>query len=135
MNKETLEQLRYLCKEIKVIENQIQGLDYNFVQDVVKGSDINFPYVYHVIQIEGVDIGSHDEEISRLRSRLLSRREEVIRIIKEINNYIDGVEESSIRQIIILKYINGLSWKDIASYLYYADESVPRKKLERYLGR
>lgn len=50
-----------------------------------------------------------------------------------LNRYIASVEDSEIRQILSLYYINGMAWREIAQYLGYQDESAPRKKHNRFL--
>ena len=132
MTREQLEQLRFLSKEIHLIENQIKEIKYEVVSDTVKGSG-GFPYVYHTIPITGINIKGHDKKIKTLKSKLVERKTELINVVCEINEYINEVKDSEIRQIIILKYINGLTWDKIATHLNYADESVPRKKMDRYL--
>lgn len=132
MTREQLEQLRFLSKEIHLIEDQIKEIKYEVVSDTVKGSG-GFPYVYHTIPIVGIDIKGHGKKVKRLKDKLLKRKAELINLVCEINEYINGVKDSEIRQIIILRYINGLTWDAIAIHLGYADESVPRKKMDRYL--
>ncbi len=43
------------------------------------------------------------------------------------------IEDSEIRRIFTLYYIKGYAWRRVARELGYADESVPRKKHDRYL--
>lgn len=53
--------------------------------------------------------------------------------LNRLNRYIQSVEDSEIRQILALRYVNGLSWYQVAANLGYADESVPRKRHNRFL--
>lgn len=132
MDKEQLSQLRYLSKEIELLEEQIKNIDYTMTTDSVKGSDANFPYTYHSITIKGVDIEGYNNKARRLQKRLSRRKHELIDLVNELNNYIDDIEDSEIRQMIVLKYVKNFTWSQIAKHLGYADESVPRKKLDRY---
>ena len=133
MTKHELEQLRYVSKEIRLLEEQIDNIKVDIVSDTVKGSDVNFPYTYHSIFIQGIDQGSHNKKIRSLKRDLMERKTNLINLVCDINKYISSIEDSEIRQIIILKYINGLTWSNIATHLHYADESVPRKKIDRFV--
>lgn len=133
MTKEQLEQLKFLSREMVMLEHQISDVQQVICSDTVMGSSVNFPYVYRVIAITGVDMTEYDGKIKRLRKQLDKRKKEVIDLIFSINDYIDSVNDSEIRQLLYLKYVEGLTWGSIAKKLHYADESVPRKKMDRYL--
>ncbi len=133
MDKEQLSQLKYLKSEIEILKKQISDLDYNITTDSVKGSSPYFPYVERNFLITGLDYQVHDNKLDRLQRKLNRRVEELIDLVEETNNYIDEIKDSEIRQILILKYINNLTWEQIAFSLGYADESVPRKKINRFL--
>jgi len=71
--------------------------------------------------------------VRRLERKLKLRLDELMNLVEETNEYISNQEDSEIRQILALRYINGLTWHQIAKHLGYADESVPRKKCNRFL--
>ena len=52
-----------------------------------------------------------------------------------LERYIQGVPDSEMRMILTLRYINGLSFQQIAFSIGYQDESVPRKRHDRFLKR
>lgn len=52
-----------------------------------------------------------------------------------INRFIESVRDSEIRMILTLRYIQNLSWKKIALTIHYQDESVPRKRHDRFLRK
>lgn len=114
MDKEQLSQLRHLKKEIEIIENQMDGLKISVVTDSVRGSSPNFPYAAHKINITGADYQTYENRLDRLRKRIGKKRVELISLVEEITEYIDTVEDSLIRQIIILRYVNGLTWEGVA---------------------
>ncbi|WP_353096334.1 hypothetical protein [Tissierella praeacuta] len=133
MDKEQLSQLKYLKSEIEILKKQISDLDYNITTDSVKGSSPYFPYIERNFLITGLDYQVHDDKLDRLQRKLNRRVEELIDLVEETHDYINNIDNSEIRQIITLKYVNGLTWEQVAFHLGYADESVPRKKLDRYL--
>ena len=71
--------------------------------------------------------------VSRLERRLSLRLSECLLLHEEMMDYINTIEDSELRQILSLYYVNGLAWREIAANLGYADESVPRKRCKRFL--
>lgn len=136
MDKKKLSQLRYLNKEIELLKEQIDNLDYNITTDTVKGSDTEYPYISRNIKITGVDIQDYERKAKRLKRKLSRRVEELLDLLEEINEYIKSIDDSLIRQIIILRYINGLTWDQVAAHIGGGNtaDSV-RMALNRFLER
>jgi hypothetical protein len=134
MDKEQLKQLRYLKNEIKMLKEQIENLDYTITTDSVRGSSPYFPYTEHSIKITGVDTEDYNRKARRLKRKLSRRIEELIDLVEETNEYIENIDDSLIRQIISLRYINGLTWQQVAAHIggNNTADSV-RKVAERYL--
>lgn len=134
MTKERLSQMRYLNKEIELLQNQLKNTEPETTVDSVKGSSVHFPYTMHTIKIEGVDTEEYNRKIRRIRNRLQKRLEEVMELREEIEEFTDTIDDSLIRQIITLRYINGLTWEQIA---FSVGEGVTadsvRKKHDRFL--
>ena len=42
------------------------------------------------------------------------RVEELIDLVEETNDYINDIDDSLVRQIFTLRYINGLEWRQVA---------------------
>jgi hypothetical protein len=56
--------------------------------------------------------------------------------ITEIEEFINSIDSSEIRQIIECRFLNGLSWNDTAKVVYgFAGESTPRMALKRFLDK
>ncbi|APH24760.1 RNA polymerase subunit sigma-24 [Clostridium botulinum] len=134
MDKEQLKQLRYLKTEIEAIKKQIDNLEYTMAIDKVKGSSSHFPYVQRSFTIEGVDYEEYNRKTIRLRKKLSRRISELMDLVEETNEFIEGIEDSLTRQIISLRYINGLTWEEVAANVGggTTTESV-RKVAERFL--
>lgn len=134
MDKKKLSQLRYLNKEIELLKEQIDNLDYNITTDTVKGSDTEYPYISRNIKITGVDIQDYERKAKRLKRKLSRRVEELLDLLEEINEYIESIDDSLIRQIIILRYINGLTWDQVAAHIGGGNTADSlRMMLNRYL--
>ncbi|NHL38696.1 RNA polymerase subunit sigma-24 [Clostridium botulinum] len=134
MDKEQLKQLRYLKTEIEAIKKQIDNLECTMAIDKVRGSSSHFPYVQRSFTIEGVDYEEYNRKTIRLRKKLSRRISELMDLVEETNEFIEGIKDSLTRQIISLRYINGLTWEDVAANVGggTTTESV-RKVAERFL--
>lgn len=134
MDKERLSQLNHLKREIELLKRQIDELDYIITKDTVKGSDPYFPYTERTFTITGADYQGHDVKLHRLQRRLKRRIDELIDLVEETNEYIENIDDSLVRQIITLRYVNGLSWAGVAAHIGGGNtpDSV-RKVAERFL--
>lgn len=134
MDRNKLSQVKYLYKEIEILQRQINNLDYDITTDVVKGSDPEFPYINRSVKITGVNIKGYEEELKKLKSRLSKRVSELLKLLDEINDYIESIDDSLIRQVIILKYIEGLTWNQVAAKIGGGTTADSlRMMLNRYL--
>ena len=97
LTKSELKQYRSICAEIDELNIRLKGKE---VYGTVRASDSDFPYTQHTVGISGV---TADGENRRLLSRLawLRRRKE------EIDDFIDGIEDSLTRRIFEKMYIEG----------------------------
>lgn len=138
MTKKELSQLKYLNREIELLKKQIEEAEYAIkmytVSDMVSGSNPVWPYQLRTFHIEGVDIPEYEMRVKRLRNKLKRRLEELLEKREELEEYISKIEDSELRMIFTLRYINGLSWRQIAEHLGVAgDGSTERKKHDRFL--
>lgn len=135
MDKEQLKQIKYIKSEIAVIENQINNIEPSTITDKVTGSSSYFPYTQRSFTLEGIDIEEYDKRTRRLRRKLINRKEKLLELQEKVNNFIDSIDDSLVRQIITLRYIEGLNWYEVADRIgeNSTSESV-RKVAERYLN-
>ena len=134
VDKKQLKQLRYLKKEIDILKKQIENLDYTMTTVSVKGSNPDFPYEERNFKITGIDYETYNKKLNRLQKKLSRRVKELIDLVEETYEYIDNIDDSLIRQIISLRYINGLTWEQVAAHIggNNTADSV-RKAAERFL--
>jgi len=113
MTRQELKQVRYLKREIRLLQEQITAVESEIVTDKVTGSDPEHPWTDRAFIIRGLP-GERNEKLLRLRDRLERRMEDLQDLRAEIFAWVEGIEDSLLRQIIILRHVNGLGWRQVA---------------------
>lgn len=76
------------------------------------------------------------EEIDALRQEIQRNLKKCLQERIRLEKYINGVEDSEMRQILSLRYINGLSWAQVAAHISaYATEDSVRMMHNRFLKK
>ena len=73
------------------------------------------------------------ESLADYRNRVEENVVRCVELTRDIQEFINGIGDSELRRLFTLRYINGHSWQKIAFAVGSYDESVPRKKHDRYL--
>lgn len=147
MTKKELSQLYKLNGEIKILRLQKQAVEdaLNNLQadaitvDTVQGSSASFPFVKHPVCIEGLrgldmsTVYKYKSELADIIKLIELNEERRIWEYRRLYRYIQDVEGTEMRQILTLRYINGMSWQQIAFKIGEQDESYPRRKHNRFL--
>lgn len=143
MTKKELSQLYYLNREIETRRVQLENIEDELGAqrrtDTVKGSSASFPYTKQVFKVEGI------ADTARAR-RVLIERDETLEIIdnlreraaieyKRLTREISEIDDSLTRQVLELRYVNGLPWQQVAACIggNNTADSV-RKVAERYIS-
>lgn len=113
MTRQELKQIRYLKREIELLQEQIAAVEGEIITDKVRGSDPDHPWTERSFIIRGLP-GERNEKLLRLRERLERRMKDLQDMRAEIFEWVEGIEDSLLRQIIVLRHVNGLSWRQIA---------------------
>lgn len=127
VTKKELSQLYDLNREIEQQQYRLEELE-----SVLQGKSakiIGMPLNLN-LQEEMVNCKS---DIADLRKLISINIERCWYELKKINKFIDSVEDSKMRQILRLRYINGLTWQQIAFSIGEYDESYPRQKHNAFL--
>lgn len=143
MKKTALEQYISLKEEIKDIESRIQRLQRKLqrineegdVRYAVKGGD-GGQQTFH---IEGFPVAEEDEVkyLIRKNIRILEERKaKAAEQVVEVEKYINTIEDSRMRRMITLRYIDNLSWWKVANRMGkgYTEDSC-KKQMERFLNK
>ncbi len=113
MTRQKLKQFRHLKSEIRLIQEQIAAVEAEIITDKVTGSDPEHPWTERHYIIRGLP-GERNEKLLRLRDRLERRKSDLQDLRAEIFEWVEGIEDSLLRQVIILRHVNGLSWRQVA---------------------
>lgn len=132
--KKLLAQYTDLKEEIKDLEERIDKLsDIRVERDKVTGSDNEFPYIKRSFTIEGYNLQNIDR-LHELKQILIKRKSKCEEMKLQIEKFISDIPDSRTRRVFQYRYINGLSWLQIARRIGKHDESYPRKMVhDKYL--
>lgn len=119
MTAEILEQYRDLKREIQMLENSIKRLTeqaFHPVSDSVSGSMLEYPYIKRVVKITGMDEMAM-ERLERRKVRLMERREKARQEAEAIEEWVETIPDSHMRQIISMRFVEGYQWRRVAHCL------------------
>ena len=106
-----------VTREIKDLESRIQKLqeaeNYKIVKDSVRGSLGVFPYISKSIVIEGFEEQKESKKLIKYKKILEEKKDELLDIIIDIEEYLNQIDNSRIRQIIRYRYIDKKNWIQI----------------------
>lgn len=130
MTKEKLIQYCDLKEEVKKLEKRIDRLkkQSDMVADVVQNG-----YKRHAV-ICGYDY-NRSYKLDLLELTLQQRYNEALEAQIEIEDWINTIPKSNIRQIFEHRYIDNMSWIQIQCEMGYEHEDTARKKHDRFLEK
>ena len=130
MTKKELSQLSNLRKEIKLLEYRLKRLE-----DMSTNITPQITGMPHASQVSD-KVGNYATEIALLKDLIKKNKDEVWKECLRLENYISGIDDSLIRQILSYRYVNGLSWAAVAHCIggNNTADSV-RKLLDRFLEK
>jgi len=108
MTKRELSQLYYLNREIEHIKNRIAELEC-----IATSATLNITGMPHTSGVSD-KVGKYAAEIADLKELLDLNLKKCFYELNRINRYIESLEDSQIRMIVSLRYINGLGWDQVA---------------------
>lgn len=145
MNKRVLEQYIALQSELNNRDRRIRELEEkraeidNMEQIVVTASMDEFPYLPHHVHLEGITNSDVSLLIHEINNEIRTHRRmyrKLLRSTRDVLKYIDGVEDSLVRQALQLRYIEGKTWDEVAKHIGGGNSSDSvRKAVSRYLRK
>lgn len=138
IDKQMLEQMSALNREIEDLESRIQKIDnktIGVVSDSVQGSSKEYPYIQHNCKIEGYDCIKnlkHKNTKRKYKKQIESKRYKLEKLINSLEYELNYIEDSEIRQIIRYRYEDNMNWIQIMFKMKYKAESTAKMKLKRF---
>lgn len=136
MTREELEEIFHIRKEIQDIEKRISRIEKQstMVADAVQKGYKRRAIIYGVDVKRAYKLQSNYERLKKFKIQLVDKE-------KEIENYIEIIPFSEIRQIFRYRYLDGMNWIQVAHQMNskysnreYNEDSV-RMKHDRYLKK
>jgi hypothetical protein len=127
MTKDELSRLAAITQEIELIKKQISGTSPKYLVDFVKASSPEFPYTQHNVKVAGNDYDAYYSRVNRLQKRLSNKLNELMDEKDRVMEYIETVNDSTMRMILSLKYVNGLTFEEIGNEIGYSRVWVKKK--------
>lgn len=127
MNKNELKQLKKLIAEKNDLEKRIQNQKFKpkeEVADTVKDYRTGFG---RTVVIRGY--GS--VEWQKVRDKWYSKLLSISARIQNMENFLDSVEDAELRQMLRLRYQDGLSQEEVGEIMGYSRQAI-QKKEERF---
>lgn len=118
MTLEKLKQIYSILKEIEQLKKQKERISYLSglnLDGLPKGNDTGNP-----TERIGIEQSIINEEIDIMLKKLQ-------KAVLEVMEYINSVEDSETRQIMRLRYINCLTWWQVANEIGISEETARRK--------
>lgn len=129
MTQKELSQLNCLRQEILEIQGRIRVLEALATNCTAQISDI--PRA----QANNDKVGKYSAQIADLKTELKIKAYRCYLEFFRLNRYIEDVEDRQMRTILALRYIQGLTWQQIAHRIGKNDEQYPRKKHNAFLEK
>ncbi len=127
MDKERLKKLKSLIKEAEHLEIEIEDVRWfpkKPVADYAKDYKTGYPHVF-------TQDGYGDDDFPKLRQRLYEKLGRIQAERWYLENWLDGVQDPELRDILRLQYVNGLTQEEIARELGYTRSAIGMK-LQRF---
>ena len=132
-----LAQLPHLRREITQLTAEIERLRdaMPHATDVVKASAREYPYTEGCVTVSGIDLTATEArryslEISHKLSERSIRRDQLLDLADSLEREINKLPDSRHRQVLRLRYIEGLTIEETAEQMGYSARQVDRLQKE-----
>ena len=127
--REKLEQYRALVVEVRNLEQRISDMQTQEVSscDIVKMSSPEFPFTEHSSKVIGhaIDKTTLQKVVGIYKDRI----EKAMAMLLEVETFISSVEDSEMRELLRLRYVEGLPWWKIPMRLGMAGDGSWQRRL------
>ena len=129
MDKKTLKKYKPNKDRLIRIENQIQELcerESTVVMGKVTGSSADFPYTEVRTSVQMYD-PYEEENVRRQIRRKEADRLRILKEQKEVEDYINGIDDPEIKEIFELSFIEGKKQIEVAEIVGYSRGRISQK--------
>lgn len=129
MTERELRQYRKIKKEIEDLERRIEKeeeKEEQIVKGVVKGSSKRFPYLNTRMSVDIYEPVQYDKSC-KLIKKMSDKVMELQKAAEQIEDFIETIKDSEVRQILRYRFIDGLTQQEIAMLLHMDQSNVSRK--------
>lgn len=127
LTKRELSQLYYLSREIKRDKRRLKELEA-----LAEGTTQHLTGM-PIAPGFGDKTARYAIEIMELKEVIECNMRRCMIEYNRLIRFISSVEDSQMRQILTLRYVNGMTWQRIAMEIGETDESYPRRKHNKFL--
>ena len=130
MTLKELSQLYYLKREIEMDERRLEELEAKLQPG---GQNLSgMPHGTGVVDKLGIYVA----EIADLRDIIAAKRKQCIVERSRLERYIAGISDSLMRQVFTYRFVDGLSWEQVAARIGGGNSAdSARKMCRRYINR
>lgn len=127
MTVKEMSQLYHLNREIEQLQQQLENIEAQAFKMTQTPSDSP--------RAPGASdkVGRYAVVIADLKDKIKNRKARCWDELNRLNEYIDGVDDSLTRQILTLRFMNGLSWQQVANHVGNNTADSVRMLCNRYL--
>ena len=130
VSKKELSQLYYLSREIEQDRKRLEELEA-----AAQGSTQQITGMPRAAGFSD-KVGKYAAEIADLKGMIEQKVQRCWHELKRLNRYIASVEDSQMRQILTLRYINHMTWQQVASAMgNYNTADNLRMQHNKFLGK
>lgn len=139
MDKTILQDYIDACELLKETEREINRLNQKtktIIQDSVKGSFHEYPYIEQHFKVQGTAFTVKDDSRLRYEERLLEQRKaKAASVRRQVDEWLLTVP-IRMQRIIRYKYLEGMTWEQVAVRMgRRATADSVRKELERFFEK
>lgn len=135
---EEFERYLKLSKEARGLEKELAALkkknSRSVKNTIVKGSMNGHPWIKRSFPVE--NILNNSRAVRKREGELAQKRAEILTLGARLDGFLKTVKDIEIRDILILHYIDGVTFRQLPQYLgREGDGSSERKRIKAYFER
>lgn len=116
--KKYLNSYKWLKHRARSLELEIESIRSQYTGHAITYSDM--PKAHNVER----DLSDYAAEVDELLSDVIRLRTEAVKAYRQIIKDIEAVDDMAERELMRLRYINGMTWSQIADKMHYSDRWV-----------